>query len=48
MAAILARGVQWVMLNDSDFGAEDLKKKTEEWGITLVAERNQARLYRLY
>ncbi len=48
VAAILARRVQWVLLNDSDYGAEDLKTKTSEWGITLVAARGPACLYRLY
>ncbi|MCC7176033.1 MAG: glycosyltransferase family 39 protein [Bryobacterales bacterium] len=48
VAAILGRRVQWVMLNDSDFGSEDLLKKTAEWGIKPVADRNGARLYRLY
>jgi hypothetical protein len=48
VAAILARDVKWVMLNDSDFGSEDLLKKTAEWGITPVADRNGARLYKLY
>ncbi len=46
--AILARDVKWVMLNDFDFGSEDLLKKTPEWGITAVADRGGARLYRLY
>jgi hypothetical protein len=48
VAAMLARGVKWVMLNDTDFGAEDLRDKTAEWGITPVADRSPARLYRLY
>jgi hypothetical protein len=47
-AAILARGVQWVLLNDPDIGAEDLRTKTSEWGMTFVAARTPARLYRLY
>ena len=47
-AAILARRVQWVLLNDSDYGAEDLKTKTSEWGMTFVAARGPSRLYRLY
>ncbi|HSW51433.1 MAG TPA: discoidin domain-containing protein, partial [Bryobacteraceae bacterium] len=48
VAAILARDVRWVMLKDSDYGSEDLLKKTLEWGITPVADRNGDRLYRLY
>ncbi len=48
VAAMLARRVQWILLDDSDYGAEDLKTKTSEWGITCVADRGAARLYRLY
>jgi len=48
VAAIRARGVQWVMLYDSDYGAADLKDRAQEWGITMVGERKGARLYRLY
>jgi hypothetical protein len=36
------------VLNDSDYGADDLRTKTAEWGITLVDQVNGARLYRLY
>jgi hypothetical protein len=48
VAAIRARGVQWLLIYDSDYGAEDLKNKSREWGVTLVDERKGARLYRLY
>lgn len=48
VAAIRARGVQWVLIYDSDFGAEDLRKKSQEWGVTLVGESKGGRLYRLY
>jgi hypothetical protein len=47
VAAIRARGVQWLLLYDSDFGAEDLKKNGAAWGVTCVGERNGGRLYRL-
>jgi len=48
VAAMLARDVRWVMLKDSDYGSEDLLKKTLEWGIPPVADRNGDRLYKLY
>jgi hypothetical protein len=48
VAAIRARGVQWVLISDSDYGAEDLKNRSREWGVTFVGERNGGRLYRLY
>jgi hypothetical protein len=48
VAAIRARGVKWIMLSDSDIGAEDLRDKAAEWGITQVADRMSNRLYRLY
>jgi hypothetical protein len=48
VAAIRARGVQWVLIYDSDYGAEDLKNKSREWGVTFVGERHGGRLYRLY
>ena len=48
VAAMLALDVRWIMLNDSDFGSEDLRNKILEWGITAVADRNGARLYKLY
>ncbi len=47
-AAILARDVRWVMLNEFDFGSEDLIKKAAEWGMTPVADRGGAHLFRLY
>jgi hypothetical protein len=48
VAAFLAQRVQWIVMDDSAFAADDLKTKTAEWGITCVAQVNGARLYRLY
>jgi hypothetical protein len=48
VAAFLTHRVQWIVLNDSDYAADDLKTKIAEWGITLVEQVNGARLYRLY
>ncbi len=48
VAAFLTHRVQWIVLEDSAYGADDLKTKTAEWGITCVAQVNGARLYRLY
>jgi hypothetical protein len=45
--AILARGVRWLMINDTDAGAQDLRKKAAAWGIAEIAQRGAARLYRL-
>jgi hypothetical protein len=46
VSAILARGVRWLLINETDIGAQDLRKKAAEWGITEVANRG-SRLYRL-
>ena len=41
-----ARGVEYLLLFDFDFGYEDLKTKAKVWGATLLGEHNGARLYR--
>jgi hypothetical protein len=46
VAAFLERKVQWFVIDDSDYGADDLKTKTADWGITFVAARNTTRLFR--
>jgi hypothetical protein len=48
VAAFLAGRVQWIVMEDSAYGADDLKTKTADWGITCVAQANGTRLYRLY
>lgn len=41
------RGVHYLLVWDDDFGAEDFRKNAVVWGVTLLGERNGARLYRL-
>lgn len=41
------RGVNYLLVWDEDFGAEDFRKNAVVWGITFLGERNGARLYRL-
>jgi hypothetical protein len=48
VAALLERGVKWVLLDDTDLGAADLRDNAAEWGITPVANRITSRLYKLY
>jgi hypothetical protein len=40
-------GVDYLLVIDSDFGAEDLRANTAAWGLTLAGEYKDARLYRL-
>jgi len=49
-AAVLelkARGVDYLMVQDSDFGAADFQMKAVVWGATFLGEHRGARLYRL-
>ena len=41
-----ARGIDYVLIYDFDFGADDFKTKSKLWGATLLREHNGARLYR--
>lgn len=41
------RGIRYLLAYDFDFGAEDFRTKASLWGITFIAERNGARLYRI-
>ena len=40
-------GVRFLWLNDSDFCAQDMKNYPKFWGITLLAEANGTRFYRI-
>jgi hypothetical protein len=42
-----ARGVRYILAWDSDYAATDLRTRTATWGITMLAERGGARLYRI-
>jgi hypothetical protein len=39
------QGIEYLFVADSDFIAKDVRKNTRQWGLTLIAERNDARLY---
>jgi hypothetical protein len=41
------RGIDYVLIWDSDFGAEDFRRKADAWGISVVGEGPGARLYRI-
>ena len=43
---VKARGVDYLLVQDSDFGAADFRMKTVVWGTTFLGEHGQARLYR--
>lgn len=40
------RGVHYVLLHDTDFGAEDIRDDPEAWGLEEVAHGGGARLYK--
>jgi hypothetical protein len=42
-----ARGIGYLVIQDSDFGADDFRQKAALWGIRLVGERKGLRLYEL-
>ncbi len=44
---IKARGIDYLLIYDFDYGAEDFKTKAKLWGATQLGEHNGARLYRL-
>jgi 4-amino-4-deoxy-L-arabinose transferase-like glycosyltransferase len=41
------QGIEYLLLVESDFIADDVRKNTRQWGLTLIGERNGARLYRI-
>ena len=44
---VQARGINYLVIQDSDFGADDFRQKAALWGIRLVGERRGLRLYEL-
>ena len=42
-----ARGVEYILMYDFDFRANDFNEKYRVWGMTLLGEHNGARLFRL-
>lgn len=41
------RGIHYLLVSDSDFGASDFRENSEAWGLMLVAQGYGARLYRV-
>jgi hypothetical protein len=41
------RGIEYFLIWDSDFGAEDFRRKADAWGITVAGEGPSVRLYRI-
>jgi 4-amino-4-deoxy-L-arabinose transferase-like glycosyltransferase len=41
------RGIEYVLVYDYDFAAQDMRERTSEWGMTLAGERGPVKLYRL-
>jgi hypothetical protein len=41
------RGIDYLVVFDSELGAEDMRQNPELWGVRLVGEYKQARLYQL-
>jgi hypothetical protein len=42
-----ARGIDYLLIYDFDYGAADFMNNARSWGLTLLGEHNGARLYRL-
>ncbi len=42
-----AHGIRYLLINTGDFVAEDMQKYAKFWGITLLAEANGTRFYRI-
>jgi hypothetical protein len=40
------RGVHYILLYDTDFGAEDVREDPEAWGLQQIAMGYGARLYK--
>ncbi len=44
---VKANGVGYLLYFDHDFGADDIRRNRDAWGLTLVGEESGARLYRI-
>jgi len=44
---IRARGITHVLIRDADFGADDFRARTQDWGMALAGEAEGQRLYAL-
>lgn len=47
MLEMHARGVDYLLMVDTDFAAEDIRDDPESWGLKLVARTRGARLYKV-
>jgi hypothetical protein len=39
-------GVDYILVDDTDFGAGDFRNRTAEWGLQMIDEKGGVRLYR--
>ncbi|MGH9613490.1 MAG: discoidin domain-containing protein, partial [Bryobacteraceae bacterium] len=46
-AAMLARGIQYVLVSEGSFEAEDFRDHAAEWSAKLIGESGSARLYQM-
>ena len=44
---VKARGVDYILIWDTDHGSEDIRDDPEGWGLSLVRFAHGARLYRI-
>jgi hypothetical protein len=42
----LANGVRYLVIQQADYGAQEIYENQQKWGVELLAERGPARLYR--
>jgi hypothetical protein len=46
-AELHARGIDYILMNDTDFGAEDMREDPESWGFKEIAKGHGARIYKV-
>ena len=44
---LLARGIDYMLFFDYDYGWDDVRRNSRYWGMELASEKGNARLYRL-
>ncbi len=42
-----ARGIDYILMNDTDWGAEDMREDPESWGFKEIAKGHGARIYKV-
>ena len=47
IADLKPMGIDFLLLNDTDFGIADIEKKMRSFGLSLLEKRNGTSLYRL-